>query len=54
MASPGLLSPRLGRDAGLEFVFSAPPVRSSSNAAHVFEQMTAAQPTAPRGNPLND
>ena len=28
-----------GREAGLEFVFSAPLVRSSYNAAHVFEQI---------------
>jgi lipoic acid synthetase len=30
-----------GREAGLEFVFSAPLVRSSYNAAHVFEQIAA-------------
>lgn len=29
-----------GREAGLEFVFSAPLVRSSYNAAHVFEQIS--------------
>ena len=28
-----------GREAGLEFVFSAPLVRSSYNAGHVFEQL---------------
>lgn len=44
---------RWGREAGLEFVFSAPLVRSSYNAAHVFEQLAAAQPSAPCGNPLN-
>jgi len=38
------MSPRWSREAGLDFVFSAPPVRSSYNGAHVFERIAAAQP----------
>ncbi len=32
-----------GREAGLDYVFSAPLVRSSYNAAQVFEQLTTAK-----------